>query len=186
VRMTHNAPHPDTLQQVIAWKSDQYKRSELTDLFAYGWTVDLLQRIQTTAVGSFAGSISELWAGDRLVAAHFGMRSDTVWHWWFPAYDPEYARHSPGMVLLVDAIQHARSMGITMLDMGKGKADYKDRLCNAAIPLHEGCVTIPSWRTYGKHAAENMKQRVRGSWLHTLLKKPLRTVGQWERDRRFR
>ena len=30
--------------------------------------------------------------GERLVAAHLGMRSRTVWHYWFPAYDPAFAK----------------------------------------------------------------------------------------------
>ncbi|MBF8187479.1 GNAT family N-acetyltransferase [Nonomuraea sp. K274] len=34
-----------------------------------------------------------VYVGDRPVAAHFGLRSDTVLAGWFPAYDTDFARY---------------------------------------------------------------------------------------------
>ena len=39
-----------------------------------------------------------------LLAAHFGIRSGAVLHWWFPVYDPEFAALAPGWILLRELV----------------------------------------------------------------------------------
>ena len=56
----------------------------------------------TPGGGDFQGVLSGLYIGEKLVAAHFGMRSRRVLHWWFPAYDPELGKYSPGAQLLLE------------------------------------------------------------------------------------
>jgi CelD/BcsL family acetyltransferase involved in cellulose biosynthesis len=84
--------------------------------------------------------LSTLHAGDRLAAAHFGMRSATVWHWWFPVYDPDLSKYSPGILLLLEMAREARGLGIRVIDFGKGDAEYKERLKTGDLALAEGTV----------------------------------------------
>jgi CelD/BcsL family acetyltransferase involved in cellulose biosynthesis len=79
-----------------------------------------------------------------MVAAHFGMRSRNIWHYWFPAFDPAYEKFSPGITLLLKMAQAAQGLGISVIDLGKGNQAYKQRLMNRAIPLAEGFVEVPS------------------------------------------
>src|SRR5262249_15136949 len=90
-----------SLATVLTWKSEQYRKSSNTDLFKPGWISDAANRIFNSRAGGFSGLLSLLYAGDQLIAGHFGMRSRRVWHYWFPAYEPKAARYSPGLILLL-------------------------------------------------------------------------------------
>ncbi|HYM18342.1 MAG TPA: GNAT family N-acetyltransferase, partial [Micropepsaceae bacterium] len=55
------------LQQVLAWKSAQYVRTGRRDIFLTGWVRALMERIHATDTDGFAGRLSLLYAGDRLI-----------------------------------------------------------------------------------------------------------------------
>jgi CelD/BcsL family acetyltransferase involved in cellulose biosynthesis len=48
------------------------------------------------------------------------MRSKTLWHYWFTAYDPAFAKYSPGTILLLQMAERASELGISAIDMGRG------------------------------------------------------------------
>ena len=125
-------PHvkdPSVLETLIRWKSTQYRSAGLSDKFAYPWTVELLHRIHGIQGDHFAGMISALYFYGQLAAVHMGMRSDTVWNWWFPRHDERFARHSPGILLRVYAAEYAPTIGIKRVDLGMGdETTYKTRL----------------------------------------------------------
>jgi CelD/BcsL family acetyltransferase involved in cellulose biosynthesis len=73
------------------------------------------------------------------------MRSRTIWHYWFPAYAPQFAKYSPGLLLLLKMCQHAPQIGLRTIDLGTGMTLYKRRLMNASVPVAEGSVERPSW-----------------------------------------
>jgi CelD/BcsL family acetyltransferase involved in cellulose biosynthesis len=89
----------------------------------------------------FGGLLTVLRAGNQPVALHLGLRSRTVWHYWTTAYEIAFARYSPGLVMLVEMIKSAESMGFKAIDLGKGDLRYKRRLRNFEVPLAEGTVT---------------------------------------------
>jgi CelD/BcsL family acetyltransferase involved in cellulose biosynthesis len=68
------------------------------------------------------------------------MRSRTTWHYWLPAYDRRFAKHSPGLILLLQMTQAAVDLGLERIDLGKGDALYKRRLANASVALAEGSI----------------------------------------------
>ena len=88
--------------------------------------------------------LSALYAGNELAAVHFGMRSSTVWHYWFPTYNPAFKKYSCGQILLMKMAEIAPSMGMTAIDLGKGGNPYKHRFMNGSVALLEGLVEIPS------------------------------------------
>jgi CelD/BcsL family acetyltransferase involved in cellulose biosynthesis len=89
--------------------------------------------------------LSLLYAGNRLVALHFGLRSDSLLHSWFPAHDPQMADYSPGLILLLRLAEHASSLGISTIDLGKGMYEHKQRFMNASVTLASGSVELASW-----------------------------------------
>jgi CelD/BcsL family acetyltransferase involved in cellulose biosynthesis len=133
------------LAQVLQWKSQQYCASGWTDLFADRWARTLVQVIHSTQRESFSGMLSLLYGGDKLLAGHMGMRSQSVWHYWFPAYDRQFAKYSPGLILLLRMAQQARQFGLRRIDLGTGLTLYKQRLMNASVSVAEGSVERPSW-----------------------------------------
>jgi CelD/BcsL family acetyltransferase involved in cellulose biosynthesis len=143
----HFVPHSkdrETLNQLLSWKSRQYRKTGWRDLFALKWGRALVERIHATQSESFAGMLSLLYAGGQLLAGHIGMRSRTVWHYWFPAYDPQFAKYSPGLLLLLKMAEHAPQIGLRTIDLGTGLTLYKRRLMNASVSVAEGSVERPS------------------------------------------
>ena len=145
------------LTKILRWKSHQYKRSGWRDLFATKWGRVLIERIHSTQTDDFAGMLSLLFAGDRLVAGHIEMRSRSVWHYWFPAYNTDFARFSPGIILLLKMIEHAPGLGLQTIDLGTGQSLYKQRLSNASIQVAEGSVERPSWLWLAREARRRLR-----------------------------
>lgn len=98
------------------------------------------RKIHAMQTEGFAGMLSLLYAGDWLVAGHFGMRSRTVWHYWFPAYDPEVAKYSPGLNLALKMAAYAPSAGLSTIELGRMRAEYKRRLMNRDVLVASGSV----------------------------------------------
>jgi CelD/BcsL family acetyltransferase involved in cellulose biosynthesis len=134
----------------------------------------------------FAGVCSTLRAGDRLVAVHVGMRSPQVLHWWFPAYDRELARYSPGMILLFRLAEAAHSAGIRTIDLGKGDEDYKQRVMTRGVVIREGAVEMPSLLSTMRRLRRGMETSSRRGGLAAALRLPLRLLRRIERAQRFR
>jgi CelD/BcsL family acetyltransferase involved in cellulose biosynthesis len=162
LRFEANSRDLQLLATVMRLKSQQCHRTGALDCFAPPWTRALLERIAVTDDAQFGGRLSVLYAGDTLVAAHFGMRSQQVWHWWFPVYSHAHAAYSPGALLLERVAQAAAEGGHAMLDLGKGDEAYKASFADSALPLVEGCVGRVAPVTYLRAARKHM-----GHWLRT-------------------
>ncbi len=135
--------------QLLNWKSTQYQQSQTTNVFSYDWTVELLKHILTEQNEAFSGMLSTLHVGDRLIAIHLGMRSNRVFHYWFPAYNVEFRRYSPGTMLLIEIAKAAEALGIERIDLGKGPESYKASLMSGSIAVAEGLIDRnPVARTY--------------------------------------
>jgi CelD/BcsL family acetyltransferase involved in cellulose biosynthesis len=174
------------LEAVLAWKTEQSQRTGTPRLFEHTWARDLILRIHASRGEDFAGVLSALWAGDRLLAGHMGMRSARVWHYWFPAYDRELSKHTPGIVLLLEMARSASALGIETIDLGKGEALYKERLKNGAVVVAEGRVALPSLTATGLRLAERGAAWLRRTPLAGPARLParaLRRLGRWASHR---
>ncbi|MBN1491123.1 MAG: GNAT family N-acetyltransferase [Phycisphaerae bacterium] len=176
---------PSVLTQLLAWKSAQYVRSSLPDIFSFKWTRSLLERILFTTGPEFSGVLSALYVNGELGAAHMGMRSASVWHWWFPSHRPNLARYSPGVQLRIEAAKTAPHRGITILDMGKGDHLHKTRLRTGAIPVAEGAVELPSLVNWAGMMCRRSESFIRRSRLYGLARLPGRSIMRVVRRRRF-
>jgi CelD/BcsL family acetyltransferase involved in cellulose biosynthesis len=169
----HFEPHvldPSVLSFVFEKKSEQCRRTGVPDFFALPWTRELVERVCAVQEKHFAGMLGALYAGDHLVAAHMGMRSERVMHWWFPVYEHAFADYSPGGILLLKVAEDAAARGLVMLDLGKGDDAYKASFANLDIMLAEGCASVASART-SLYALRRAGER----WLRTSrFTRPLR------------
>ena len=104
------------------------------------WIGATIDRLRDEQGPEFAGVMSTLHAGDTLIAAHFGIRSANVWHYWFSSYDLELARLGPGINLVNHCAMAAQDHGITAIDFGRGDADYKLLFADQQVALCEGSV----------------------------------------------
>jgi len=128
VRYEADSTDHGLLDALIALKRRQYVATGARDHFATPAHVELMHRLLDRRGHEFAGVLSGLYAGDRLVAAHFGIRSDGVLNWWFPVYDPEYGRLAPGWLLLRKVVEHSPDLALERIDLGRGDSQYKRHL----------------------------------------------------------
>ena len=140
LRFVAHSADPDLLQHVLALKGEQLIRTGYRNIFAVDWVQVVIEKIHATQRDDFAGMLSLLYAGDRLIAGHFGMRSRTVWHYWFPAYDKHMAKYSPGLNLILKMAAYAPSAGLRKIDLDRGTTLYKRRLMNGEIAVARGSI----------------------------------------------
>ncbi|MEV4175869.1 GNAT family N-acetyltransferase [Nonomuraea sp. NPDC049709] len=144
VRHDFGVADPAVLGTLLDWKSRQYQRTGRTDRFAQPWITRLVHDLLRVDTPGFAGVLDMLYAGDRPVAGHFGLRSDTVLAGWFPAYDLAFARYSPGLIQHLAMAREAARAGILVVDMGRGDKEYKDKLKNGEFEVAEGRLARPT------------------------------------------
>ncbi|MFJ8800366.1 MULTISPECIES: GNAT family N-acetyltransferase [unclassified Streptomyces] len=143
VRFVFDERDPRMLRTLMRWKSAQYRRTGRMDRFARPWIVDLVDHLFDVREEHFTGVLSVLYAGDRPVAAHFGPRSRSVLAAWFTAYDPEFHRYSPGLMMHLRTAEAAGRNGVSVLDLGRGDKEYKDWLKTRELRVAEGFAHRP-------------------------------------------
>lgn len=140
LRFVANDTSPEAWASLLDWKRAALAAVGVEFILDRPWARGAAEAIRDHDSPGFAGMTSTLWAGDRLAAVHFGMRSARAWHWWFPAYNAELGRYSPGLALIMHALRHAEAMGIDELDFGRGSERYKTEFANGHRALCEGSV----------------------------------------------
>lgn len=147
VRLELNSRDPRVFSTLLGWKSRQYIDTYTNDVFEIPWVLNMLQRLMASPHPDCSGMVPALFVDDRLIAGCIGIRSESVFNWWFPVYDHEMAPFSPGILLLHRLIMELESVGITQIDLGKGAALYKTRFATGASMLAEGRIVRPSVAT---------------------------------------
>lgn len=186
LRFEFDIPQSGLLDRLIQWKRLQYQRTNQPDVFGCDWTRALLHDLLSRQHEAFKGVLSVLFAGDQPIAMHFGLRSRNCLHGWFPAYDVEFARWSPGLQLWIKLIESAEQQGITRIDLGSGGEAFKDRVANAATMVAEGVASRYRWH----NLCQQTLHRTSGWLSGSPLKRPLKRmagglVTAW-RHREFR
>lgn len=154
VRFEFDSADPAALQTVMRWKSRQYAELGEWDRFADPTVVALLERLHGTRAPGCTGTLSLLFAGDQIAAAHFGLRSQQVLCSWFPTYDPDLARYSPGMLLHLLMAEAAAERGVTAFDLGAGEhGRYKSELAAYDKTLARGWAFRDSASGFGHRIA---------------------------------
>ncbi|MCA0369413.1 MAG: GNAT family N-acetyltransferase, partial [Proteobacteria bacterium] len=105
IRVERALRDPAMLDRLIELKAAQYRRSGLHDIFACGWTRDLLQALMADPRADFGASMAAMHAGDKLVAVEFSLYAGRHYHFWFPVYEPALARCSAGILLSMDTMR---------------------------------------------------------------------------------
>ena len=143
IRVERDLRDPALLDQLIELKRDQYARTNRHDIFACGWTRDLLHALMASEHEDFGASMAALWAGDRLTAIEYSLHAGDRYHFWFPAYVPELARCSPGILLTMDTMRLGCAAGFRVFDFGFGGEGYKKYFCNATQSVREAVILKP-------------------------------------------
>jgi CelD/BcsL family acetyltransferase involved in cellulose biosynthesis len=143
IRVERGLTDPALLDHLIGLKRDQYARTGRHDIFACGWTRDLLHALMKDHREDFGASMAALWTGDRIAAIEYSLHAGDRYHFWFPAYEPAIARCSPGILLTLDTMRLGCADGFRVFDFGFGGEGYKKYFCNASQGVREAVVLKP-------------------------------------------
>ena len=95
--------------------------------------------------------LSQMRAGDRIVAWHYGFQFHGSWFWYQPTFDGSVEKYWPGFCLLTQVIQEAiENPAMTTLDLGLGSEAYKAKFANESretlyVALHSSL--LEHWGT---------------------------------------
>ena len=160
---------PAALTALRAWKGAQYRRTQQYDRFTTPWIEGVLEELLAAPSDDCRAVVSTVYAGDRPVAAHLGLRSTSVLAYWFPSYDVDLSRYSAGILLCLRMAEAGAADGIRHIDLGKSEALYKSRLMNDESPVAAGRVgsswTVSTVRRTQSAVSRSIKQGALGEKL---------------------
>jgi CelD/BcsL family acetyltransferase involved in cellulose biosynthesis len=142
LRFVADATDPRVFCRLLEWKVKRYECTCRVNHLRAPWKVALLRHLAVKREEHFGGRLSALYAGKHLLAVHLGLLSSGVLHGWFPAFNEQFARYSPGLVFWVRLMQEAEQMGVRRIEWGRGDARYKDSLGNGCSWLGEGAIDL--------------------------------------------
>lgn len=131
---------PVLKDELFRYKSEQYVASGLVDLTDTQHSREILDEVAVSP----NGFCISLWSGDDFVSAHFGYRLGDVFHPWIAAYNPEFARYSPGNLLLKRIIENMPAMGLREYDLAEGHDHYKKYYISAERTVYHAHATSRS------------------------------------------
>ncbi len=183
LRLESPTTDQEVFETLLDWKREQYHRTQAPDVFRLSWPRPLLEQIFEAQSDEFAGVLSALYAGDRLVASAFGMRSGDVLHYWFIAYDPTLpSKYSPGHMLLLEIARTAEEQGIRRIDLSKGPEEYKRLFTSGEVEVAEGSVDRGAVSRFVKQGWIRTRERISNSMLY----RPARATKRMMRSMRDR
>lgn len=163
VRFEFHTTESDAFRSLIDWKTEQIRQHGRRCVFDWPWVQGTLNALRETGDPTCAGTLSALYAGDKLAAVHFGVRSRKVLHWWITTYNQDLRKYSPGMLLLARVIEEAPARGLERIDLGKGVEPYKAKLQSGAVPLASGALCPSSWCRAVQRARYTLQGRIQSS-----------------------
>jgi CelD/BcsL family acetyltransferase involved in cellulose biosynthesis len=138
LRFVAHSRDPALLQSMMELKSDQDNRTGARDLYEMAWVRSVIEKIHAIQSNEFAGVLSLLYAGDKLVASHFGLRSRTIWHYWIPAFDPAIVTYLLQMNLTLNMAKRGPTVGLSTLNFSPGRTVHNQMLSSGSIPVAKG------------------------------------------------
>ncbi len=182
LRFEFHSTDDEAFQNLIKWKTAQHDRTGVLKVLEVDWVYQLLDQLRKIQTDSFGGQFSTLHAGDELVAVHLGLRSRSALHIWFPSYNLQYEKYSPGLVLLLEMAKASAEINLKRIDLGRGEERYKANFGTGVIPITEGSVDIRPISGNLHKQWFHTKQWIRSSPYRKQLEIPLtasRKLRQW-------
>lgn len=121
------------LEQMLVWKSAQYQSTGQTDIIKHSWVAQTIRRVHDFENDHFNGQLCFLRIDDEVAAVSTSINSGKTTHAWFTAYDPKFAKYSPGNLLFFEELMRAESPNVEFYDFGTGHYSYKEHYANGEI-----------------------------------------------------
>jgi CelD/BcsL family acetyltransferase involved in cellulose biosynthesis len=160
------------LSELLRHKRAQYLRTGKGDWLAPRGRQALIETLAQSNAEDCRGTLSTLWFGETWAAMHFGLRSLSTLHYWFPVYNPELSQFAPGRLLLRNIILSAAANGITVIDRGLGESQAKQDFPSDRQLFYSGAWHRPGLRSLTYRALQSVRWRVMDPLTKFLRRKP--------------
>lgn len=178
VRIRHDLVDMTSFERLIALKREAYQRSGHFDIFGLSWPRDLLLTLLETGDDTARAILSTLTIGEEVAAICLCMRSKSVLHYWFPAYEAKYAKRKPGLALLFSLAEWAADEGMSEFHLGLGNTQYKRQMASWMMPVRGGALALSPAQYF---ATEFTAWGHRLEDQHRLLSAPAKYARKYER-----
>jgi CelD/BcsL family acetyltransferase involved in cellulose biosynthesis len=128
------------LPEILRLKSERCHRKGWRNPFSSGWATEMLTELANTVAPSLTGITSILRVDGRVAAGFLDLRGPAVHARWITAFDTEFRRYSPGLLLFQHVCQTASWDGISHVDLGKGEERWKASFSNHHVEMATGIV----------------------------------------------
>lgn len=183
LRLEFHSTDAHLFGKLVDWKRQRYARIQAVDYLRDERRVAVLAELIKTQTEGFRGTLSALYAGDHLIALHLGMLSRGLLHCYFPTYNEDFAKYSPGLIFWFFLAQQSDRLGIQRLDFGKGPARFKRSLKTGDVKVAEGSVdTRPVARSI-RRSWLGTREWVRSSPLGRPAQHVVRSMRSWTQHR---
>ena len=183
IRFEFDCTDGEVLERLIELKRAKYQRSNTFDILSVEWAANLLRELHNAKHPNFQGILQAMWAGDELICVHFGMMTDEILHYWFPIYDYQYSRYSPGTEMMLRVAEEASQRGIKKLDLGYGDDAYKFKFCNGNEAVLNGQINFNPIELKLAEKRYQLRTKLKQIPMKPLMKSVLRSVfpgfGNW-------
>lgn len=178
VHLEFNCRDKELLEKLFQWKRSQFQRTHTFDIFSVPWTTELVSSLfSANPDDTVRGVLSVLFVNQEPAAMHVGIREGELLHYWFPVYDPKFARYSPGAeIFLQIADQCQLKESITKIDLGYGEQPYKHKLVNKITPCFCGVLTRDHLHFQARRLAYRSHQMFRVMPFKDSVKSAIRSV----------
>jgi len=156
-----NSSSLEHLDQLLTWKSGQH--DSVREWLADPLSLKFVRDLAVTKSDDCSGLISVLYAGERPIAILLSLRRNQTLSTWFPGYDPDFARFSPGMIMWLAVAEEAARQGVTRIDFGYGEDSYKSRLANASYAVSGGAVWASRIEATGRSIYRRLRYHKQGA-----------------------
>lgn len=126
------------LDEIIDEKRRQYHQRDASDVFDDDRNYRLIHRLAKGDDPLCRLVVSTLYAGDTWAASHIGLRCGSVLHYWFPVFNEDLKRSSPGRLLILEMLRAMPQSGLDLLDYGLGESRTKLEFANEVRPFIKG------------------------------------------------
>ncbi len=137
-RFELRAPSELPLKLLLEWKNKQHAELGVVTPLQSPATQRLLEGFLRTKTERFEAFLSVLWGDDLPAGIAYILRSGPTAHCWFLGYDEQFARSSPGLLLLLKIAEALAAEGVTRLHLGKGNERFKTSLASGQVLVAEG------------------------------------------------
>ncbi|HVT23746.1 MAG TPA: GNAT family N-acetyltransferase [Rhizomicrobium sp.] len=147
------------LERLINVKREQYARTGVKDALAPPWTRALFHRLLEGETRDVQVVLSTLYAGSTWISTCLCLGYAETLHIWFPVYNADFRRYSPGNVLFLKLFEHGAAAGYRQFDFGEGVAEYKRRFLSDEYKVLQGANRSPSLLGFLDRIAQSAEWR---------------------------